>query len=315
MSFPIQSSLPFRLFPACLALVAFGCGDDTPSPADISDAVADSSDTAAPDIAADTASAASSGLPEGSSTWGGRFEVAGSGFLADLTLVNTGGDLTATVTFDDDPEASSGLGRGVYSLTGTHEPRSGRVVLAPEAWTEAPAMSVELLGFDATYDPNAGTLTGTVVDYASGQDNTQAGGEGVFTLLSGDGAPTVPGEGARGFDPGSHTFFGSIQCTGPMRSVSGTFEYDGAGGLDGDVIVGGPGIDQPIGTFAFVGVHNPDTGSITLAPRLWATPAGDEPLTFFVDGAFDPATGRFTGNLRTNTNACPDGPWSVEIDL
>jgi hypothetical protein len=293
----------------CLPLIGFGC-EESPAPADTT---AGLSDTASEDAGGDASTAPARGLPEGTSLWGGRFEVEGAGFLADLTLVNTGGDLTATVTFDDDPEASTFLGRAVYTLTGTHEPRSGRLVLAPQAWTEEPSRTVDLLGFEATYDPGGRTLTGMVVDFASGPDNTQTGGAGVFTFLSGDGAPTAPGDRARGLSAGAHTFFGSIQCTGPMRSVSGTFDYDGEGGIDGQVIVGGPSIEEAVGTFTFVGVHNPDTGAITLEPRLWLAPDGDEPLNFFVEGAYDPLSGRFDGNLRTNTNACPTGPWNVEI--
>jgi hypothetical protein len=263
----------------------------------------------------DVAAAASPGLPEGTSTWGGRFEGGTFGYLAELTLVNTGGDLTATVVFDDDPAASAGLGRAVYTLTGTHEPRSGIVVLAPQDWTEAPAGSVELLGFEATYDPVSGTLTGIIVDYASGGNNSQVDGTGVFTLLASDGAPTTRGDAARGLDAGAHTFFGNLQCTGPSRILRGTLDYDGAGAIAGTVTIGGPAIEQPIGTFAFVGVHNPDTGAITLSPRLWLEASGTEPLTFFVDGAFDVGTGRFDGALRTNTNACPSGVWGVEMDL
>ncbi|MCA9518465.1 MAG: hypothetical protein KC635_26200, partial [Myxococcales bacterium] len=316
-------------------LLAAACGDSHRSPrdADAGDAIEDVAieDVAIEDVATDTladtgpgddtaaddadATPLGRGLPEGVSTWRGRFEVAGFGFIGDLTLVAARGDLTATLAFDDDPDASAGVGPALYTLTGTHEPRSGLVALAPDDWTTPPASPLELLGLDLVYDPAARTLSGLAVDYASGSDNSQAAGAGSFTLVAANGAPTAPGDRARGLDPGPHTFFGSIRCTGPTRLVRGTLDYDGDGALAGTVTVGDPDVEHPAGTFAFEGVHDPDTGAITLSPRLWLDAAGTEPLTFFVDGAFDPATGRFDGDMRTNTNACPDDTWSVELDL
>lgn len=327
---PSVSRLLPILTPALVVVMA--CGGDSPSPADTQDADAtspndtqDASPSDSQDARVDVADVRPEdgdatvnldpALPEGASTWRGRLEVEDIPFLADLSIVNTHGDLAATLAFDDDPAAPSGIEPAVFTLTGTHEPRSGLLALAPDDWTTPPSIPFELLGFEGAYDPVARTLAGVALDYASGPNNTQAAGPGSFSLLTGDGAPTTSGDRARGLDAGAHTFFGSLQCTGPSRQVRGTLDYDGEGALVGTVTVGGPGVDQPLGTFSFSGVHNPDTGAITMTPRLWNAAAGTEPLTFFVDGAFDPATGRFDGDMRTNTNACPDDTWRVELDL
>lgn len=70
-------------------------------------------------------------------------------FLLSFELENTGGDLVAVATFEDDPEASAGMGMATYQLTGTHDPVSGRIALAPDQWVGAGRTDLELLGATA----------------------------------------------------------------------------------------------------------------------------------------------------------------------
>ena len=259
-------------------------------------------------------STATRGLPEGSSTWSGTMQVSTYTLLFDATITNTGGDLEATATFSDDPEAPAGIGTATYTLTGTHEPTSGLVALAPLAWVEEPPSALELLGVTATYDPDTQTMTGLIQDYASGAENSLLGGPFVATLTSGDGAPTTAGDLGAALSAGTHTFTGTLQCTSSVREGEGSFSYDGEGAItDGSLVVGDTGVDTPLGTFLFTGVHNPSTGGLTVVPGLWVDPDHDT-LTFFVDGTYDPSTGAFEGDQRTNTNACPPATWHMVIE-
>lgn len=259
------------------------------------------------------ATSTTNGLPEGSSTWTGAMEVGEYNFLLDLSLVNTAGELAATVTFSDDPEAPAGYGTGTFTATGTHEPGTGLLALAPEDWVDEPDIASELLGALAIYDPDERTITGTVQDYASGNDNTLLGGALTATWVSGDGAPSAIGPGETELSTGEHTLSGTLQCTGPVREVEGALSYDGSGRVEGWMIIGDTGVDSPLGTFEFTGVHNPSTGGLTLVPGLWRDIVSSA-LTFFVDGTYDPATAAYTGDQRTNTNACPPATWDAVIE-
>ena len=74
----------------------------------------------------------------------------------------------------------------------------------------------------------------------------------------------------------------------------------------------GTDLATPLGTFDLTGVHNPSTGGITLVPGLWQEPA-PAVFTFFIDGTFDPGSGAFEGDQRTNTGVCPSGTWHTTI--
>lgn len=261
----------------------------------------------------DTSAETTRGLPEGSSTWSGNMEVGGFPFLLELSLENTGGELVAEATFSDDPENPSGLGSATYRLTGTHEPTSGLLALAPDDWVGEARAELELLGATATYDPDTQTMTGTIVDYATGDENYLVGGPLSATLTSGDGAPTAVGDLGRALSAGSHSFAGTMQCTSSVRDVEGSLDYDGAGAFSGSLIVGDTSVATPLGTFEFTGVHNPSTGGLTLVPGLWVDPDHDT-LTFFVDGDYDPSSGAFVGDLRTNSNACADDTWDMIVE-
>lgn len=266
------------------------------------------------DDSGETAETATRGLPEGTTTWEGDLSMSTYGFIFDLSIDNSGGDLQAVATVMDDPDAPVGIGTATFSLTGTHDPVSGRVALAPDAWIVESSVALELVGLTATYDPDTSTLSGMIQDYASGSDNALAGGPATATLVTGDGAPTAAGDGAKAIPAGEHSFTGTMQCTGDPRDVAGTLSYDGDGGVEGTIIVGDPGVDTPRGTLNVTGVHNPSTGGLTLVPGTWQEPSENAPLGFFVEGDFDPSTSTFTGGLRTNVNACPDSTWSAVLE-
>lgn len=257
------------------------------------------------------AAAEGAGLPEGASTWTGDFEVNGIIFQADASIDNQGGDLSGTVTFSDNPDSPLGFGAGTYTVTGTHEPTSGLVALAPEDWTEAPKYEIEMLGLYGLYDIDTGTIEGIVVDYATGSDNAMVGGAATMTV-SGDGAPLAEGDRAQALTAGENTFTGTMQCSGGEREVEASLTYDGAGSVVGSLTYGDPGIADGSATFAFEGVHNPSTGGITLTPRLYTDPGLDY-LTFFVEGTFDVDSGVYVGELRQNTMSCPEDKWQVSL--
>lgn len=265
------------------------------------------------DTGEDTQGAAGNGLPEGASTWSGSMEVGPFPFLLNFELENTGGDLVAVATFEDDPNMPAGMGSATYRLTGTHDPVSGRLALAPDRWVGEDRSELELIGATATYDPATQTIRGMIVDYAAGGDNVLYGGEVSATLTSGDGAPTRVGDGGRALGKGSRSFAGTLQCTGAVRDVAGAFDYDGQGGMVGTMTIGDTTVDNPLGAFEFTGVHNSTTGGITLVPGLWQDPDHNT-LTFFIDGTYDPGSGAFTGDQRTQINACPPGTWNVVVE-
>lgn len=252
-------------------------------------------------------------LPGGVSTWEGTVDVGGRTFLATFALTLDGGDVTGDVTFRDDPAAPAGFGEGTFAVRGTHAPTSGLLALAPYTWTAEPAVPSELLGFIGSYDAEADALTGTIVDYATGDDNTLMGGPATATRTSGDGAPVEPGDGANGLADGAHTLAGTLTCTGPEREVAADLTYDGAGGVEGTLTIGDTAITSPLGTFAFTGVHNPTTGSLTLVPGKW-TEYARSVLTFFIHGRYDAATGAYEGDQLSNLDECPRDRWAAVID-
>lgn len=307
-----------RYLGAVVAVTLMACG--TPAATDGGDA---STDTSAGMDTTDTSDTnetetgdeePSRGLPEGMSTWSGQLEVNGLLFAAEASITNTGGDLQVALTIMDHPDQPLGFGEAEFSLTGSHEPGSGLVALAPDNWIVEPPMPIELLGFDGSYDPDAQTLSGMVVDYATGIDNTLTGGPATLALVDGPGEPTVVGDQAASLANGSQTFTGQLQCTGPVREVEGELVYDGQGGVSGSLTLGDPGLDTPLGTFAIDGVHNPSTGGITLVPGLWEPNTTHSVLTFFIDGTYDPDTGEFDGDQRTNTAVCPPDQWQTSIE-
>lgn len=247
------------------------------------------------------------GLPEGTSTWAGTVEAAGVTLEVEVRLENTGGDLIGELAIVGD---ASPVGTGAYTLSGTHAPASGLVAVAPDAWLVPTSPVVELSGFYGTYDPVSRTLTGQLRDYAAGGENRLDGGPVSLTLTSGDGSPSAVGDGAKGLAAGDHAFTGQLQCTGGVREGAGTLTYDGAGGLTGTVSYGDLTLEEATATFEVVGVHNPTTGGITLAPGLYVSEEFNF-LTFFVDATHDPATGAFVGDTRTNERPCPDGLWQM----
>lgn len=256
---------------------------------------------------------AENGLPEGDSVWTGNGEVGGFNFLLSIELTNTGGDLEAVATIQDDPEGPLGIGTGIYTMTGTHDPVSGLLALAPLAWTQESDLNLELLGFSGTYDPSADTISGMIQDYASGADNTLVGGPASLGRSSGDGEPTTAGDRSAGLSTGDHTITGTSQCTSSVRDIEASLNFDGEGAVSGDLTLGDTGLDTPLGTFAFTGVYNPATGGITIVPGLWVDP-DHTTLTFFIDGTYEASSGAFTGDMRTNTNACPSGTWNTTIE-
>lgn len=253
---------------------------------------------------------ATRGLPEGVSTWTGQGELNGLTFGFDVTITNSGGDLTATAKLEDTP--GLGIGNPEFALSGTHEPTAGRVALAPNDWITTPDMPIELIGLEGVYDPDAKALSGMLVDFAKGTENYLLGGPFSLTLVDGPGAPTLRGDESRSLVVGSQKVSGQLQCTGPVRETAGELVYDGAGGLTGTLTVGDPGLDTPIGAFTITGVHNPSTGGITLVPGLWIDDQGTV-LTFYIDGTYDPDTGSFAGDQWTNLASCPTGTWKTTI--
>lgn len=263
--------------------------------------------------ATDTGEPAGLGMPEGISTWKGLAEGADYTLLAEATITNTNGDLTATITLSDDPDAPLGFSTGVYSLTGTHEPTAGLVALAPQAWTVEPTPLIELSGFLGSYDPATKRLTGTIAGYASGIQNTVDDGTLTFDLVDGPGEPTVRGDEGSSLVVGSQNFGGTMQCGGPVRETAGTLDYDGAGGVTVTITLGDTDLATPLGTYAMSGVHNPSTGGITLAPGLWVD-SQDNKVNTFVDGTYDPATKKYEGDVRSYNNACPVATWKSTFE-
>jgi len=249
---------------------------------------------------------APAGLPEGVSTWVGQGVINNRDFEFVVQITNSGGDLTATVKIKDEL-----LGNPVFALSGTHEPTAGRIALAPDDWILPPDLNIELIGLEGVHE--AGTITGMLVDFAQGTENFLLGGPFTLTLVDGPGAATIRGDESESLVVGTQKFSGQIQCTGPVRETAGELVYDGAGGVTGTVTIGDPGLDTPLGAFAFTGVHNPSTGGITLVPGLWLDDQGTV-LTFYVDGTYSPGTGSFTGDLGTHTAACPPGTWKSTIE-
>lgn len=171
-----------------------------------------------------------------------------------------------------------------------------------------------MFGFVATYDPDTLELGGMSTDFASGDNNTLAGGPGTLTLVTGEGPPTAVGDEAASLGMGTHALTGTSQCTSAEREMAGTITYDGAGAVSGTITLGDTALATPLGTFEFTGVHNPTTGGLTIVPGLWIDP-NHTTLAFFVDGTYDPDTAMVVGDIRTQINACvvEDG-WRALIE-
>lgn len=232
-------------------------------------------------------------------------------FEAEATITNIGGDLTATITFRD-PPGEPFFGEGVFTCTGTHEPTAGLVALAPVNWITEWEM-LALLGMTGTFDPATKRLTGKVVGFANGGDQTLLEEPVTLDLVDGPGAPTVRGDEGNSLVVGGQNYTGTAQCSGPVREAAGTIEYDGAGGVSGTISLGDPALAMPLGTFAVTGVHNPSTGGLTLVPGLW-TETDDTKKTFFVDGTYDPTTKKFDGDMLTNAADCPTNTWKATFE-
>ena len=256
------------------------------------------------DTGDDTLPAAENGLPTGSSEWEGTLVVSGFEFPATASIDNQGGDLSGTVTFSDNPDTPLGFGKGVYSVTGTHDPVSGRVAIAPEDWITPPKVALELLGLSGTYDPDSGTITGMVADYASGSDNSLNGGAATM-VVTGDGEPLGAGDSALALPAEERAFSGTMQCTGPEREVEGLIRYDGVGDVEGTITFGDPTLDDLHETFEFTGVHNPSTGGVTIVPGLFVAPERTF-VSFFVEATFDPDADTLDGGMRQNVGTCPE---------
>ncbi|HMV68982.1 MAG TPA: hypothetical protein PKA64_19190 [Myxococcota bacterium] len=259
----------------------------------------------------DDAPTATMGLPSGDSAWEGEGVINGFTILLTLELSNDGGDLTGEATIEDDPEAPLGLGTGIYTLTGTHDPESGLIAFAPNAWVRSPLFESELIGFIGAYDPETDTIDGNLADYASEPDNQLLGGPASVTRTSGDGAALEAGDGGAGLPEGTRPYTGSQQCTSDEREAEGELTYDGAGAVSGTITFGDYTLAEGRHTFAFTGVHNPSTGGVTLVPGLFETEG--RYVSFFVDATYDPSADTFNGDGRTNTGPCPPGLWKAKF--
>lgn len=246
------------------------------------------------------------GLPEGTSTWSGTGEASGITFLLDVEMVNDGGDLSGTVTVTESPEFPVGIGTGIYSISGTHEPVSGSVAIAPDSWIQETSIETELLGFIGAYNPETNELSGSLADYATGDDNAVRGGPATLAWTAGEGEPTEVGDEAQALAADETlAFSGTFTCTTSEREVIAELDYDGIGGVSGTVRFGNLGLDADPHAFAVSGVHNPSTGGLTLVPGTYSQPGEESFLTFFLDGTFDAASGSFVADGRTNQGPCP----------
>ena len=254
------------------------------------------------------AAAETNGLPEGDSTWEGTIEVSGIVFPFSLELTNSGGDLSGAALFEDHPDTPLGFGSGRYTLTGTHEPGSGLVAMAPGEWLDEPDIELELLGFSGVYDADTDAMTGMAADYASGSDNALVGGPASLTRTGGSGAPTAVGARAAALPTDTRSFSGTYTCTSSEREVAGELTYDGAGALTGTVSFGDLSLAESTNTFAVTGVHNPSTGGVTLIPGLYSE-TDRTFATFFVEATYDPAADAFAGGGRVNVGPCPTEAW------
>lgn len=260
------------------------------------------------DSAVDSAPVAADTLPLGDSTWEGSLEI--GGVVADVVfdLTNDDGDLSGMVTF----AAETGLGS--YTLTGTYEPRSQLFALAPEDWVGANPQ-IELNGAYGSYDPDTQTLSGTVSDTASQNDNTLYGGPFVVTLLGAGEETTAIGDGAKSMDVGASAFTGTMYCASVERPVGGSLSYDGEGAITGELTFADEDLADPHGTIAFTGVHNPTNGNLTLIPGLYIESVGDRNFaTFWFDGVYDPSDRSFVADHRINVGGCVPGQVRFQFD-
>lgn len=306
----IGSSLRLFISGLSLLILATGCDGPEATPdagSPVEDAAAQPPDGGDPpaDAAQDAGPRppAPSGLPEGDSTWRGEIEASGVMLPVELSLSNDAGDLTGVVVAEF---------VGTYSLSGTYEPSSLRVALAPGDWIGEPTIDTELFGFEGVYDPEVGALTGRTADYASGRDNAFAGGPAELAFVEGAGTPTAAGSRDRALPEETLSFSGTFQCRGPIRETSGEITFDGAGGVTGQIAFGDPTFAEATATFAFTGVHNPSTGGVTLVPGLFED-TDHTYAAFFVESTYDPEARTLVGELRQNIGACPAERWRVDL--
>lgn len=232
------------------------------------------------------------------STWTGTVTYTSS-MDVELGLIDDGGDLLGQVTI------STGDGDRYFYVTGTYDPGSGQLALAPHEWN-GPSGYINLMGFNGRFDPETNTLRGAVTDSSTPNDGGLDGGPFELSLSSGAWTPTAAGAGAQALDAGSSSFSGTIYCSSEERLARGELEYDGAGGVTGQITFTDSDFSDNHGTFAVSGVHNPTTGGITLAPGLYVErgTSGQDFLNFWLDGRFDAGQRRFVGDVRNNVGGC-----------
>ena len=242
-------------------------------------------------------------------SWTGTGSYQGTSFDVSLELGNDRGDLTGVVTLTDNPDSELGFGSGVYAVTGTHDPQSGRIALAPEEWLEVPDVELDLLGFSGTYDMTAGTIVGTVADFATVGRNELGGGPVTLNRTGGDTTVLEAAGMDKALPTETRSFSGTQQCTSDVREMAGELTFDGNGSVSGEISYGDVTLAEGTYTFTFTGVHNTETGGITLVPGVYTADEGHDYRTFFVEATYDPAGDRFDGEGRINIGSCPDDYW------
>ncbi len=170
---------------------------------------------------------------------------------------------------------------------------------------------MDLLGLAGTYDVGAGTITGTIADYAVVGANALAGGPVTLSRTAGDAKVPDPAGTERALPVGTRPFSGTQRCTSSEREMKGEITFDGNGSVSGEISFGDMTLAEATYTFAFSGVHNTETGGITLIPGVFTAQEGHDYRTFFVEATYDPATDRFDGEGRVNIGSCPDDYWQA----
>ena len=265
-------------------VVAFGtmaCDDkaDDPTP----------DDTATDDTGATTALV----FPQGSSQWTGTIEVIDSTTDAVLALSRSGGTLEGTVNLELMGTALA------FTLVGTVDLQSGQVAMVPVAWVgEDPGL--ELVGFTAVYDAEAGTLVGTIRDTSSWDSPDLIGGP---LSLSTSTEPTEVAaadlQAAPVVTEAGLSYAGTFQCLSDTRPLSGTLARGTDGQLTGTLTFTETD-GSPVGTFPLLGAEDAASGSLTLVPLPWTEEEADSTnyANFFAHGTVS-STG-FVGTVSQN---------------
>ena len=255
---PLETSMtrPALLLPALLLLAACagGEGDKSTLPTD--------------DTGSTTPPAMVSVFPSGDSEWAGTAEVLGTDVDTTVSLTRTGSVVEGVASLVFSGTALT------FTLTGTVDLQSNRLALAPVEWVgEDPGL--EMVGLEATYDPDSGTLTGLVRDPDYWEGPTPSGGP--ITLST-----TTPAEEVElasiTADPvvteAGLSFSGTQLCSSAQRTVSGTIARGSDGQLTGTLAV-----DEEdgtyMGTFGFVGVEDAASGGMTWLPTVWTDDGED----------------------------------------